>query len=311
MKQGRRVLTAVLLAVWIAVSAAAAPDALVPVGRCVGITMHTEGVTVVGFAEGGSAAQEAGVHAGDRIVSIDDAAVNSPAEIRAQLRPGTRVVLRVLREGRENSFTVQLPDTDELGVMVRSGVSGIGTVTYYDPDAGVFGALGHGVGDGAGALLTEGTGQIVPAEVTEVVRGEPGQPGMLRGAYTPEILGEIERNTEAGVFGHGTLPAVQAALPVGEAEAGEAVILANISGAAVEQFAVRILETDTGAATRNLLVQVTDSRLLEATGGIVQGMSGSPIIQDGKLVGAVTHVLVNDPTRGYGIQIENMLAAAG
>ena len=280
MKQGRRILTAVLLAVWIAVSAAAAPDALVPVGRCVGITMHTEGVTVVGFAEGGSAAQEAGVHAGDRIVSIDDAAVNSPAEIRAQLRPGTRVVLRVLREGRENSFTVQLPDTGELGVMVRSGVSGIGTVTYYDPDAGVFGALGHGVGDGAGALLTEGTGQIVPAEVTEVVRGEPGQPGMLR-------------NTEAGVFGHGTLPAVQAALPVGEAEAGEAVILANISGAAVEQFAVQILETDTGAATRNLLVQVTDSRLLEATGGIVQGMSGSPIIQDGKLVGAVTHVCVN------------------
>jgi len=294
-----------LLALCLSLSAAAA-DTLVPVGRCVGITLDTPGVTVVGFAEN-SAAEQAGLRHGDCLLSINNCEIETASEIKALLQPGGQAVLRVLRNGKENSFTVQVPPDAILGMLVRSGVSGIGTVTFCDPETGLFGALGHGVNDSSETLQR---GTIVPAAVVEVVPGKPGHPGTLRGAYEPSPLGTIERNTPAGIFGHGSLPADVPALLLGEAVLGAATILTNVSGETVGKYTVEILDIDPDAATRNLLLQVTDPALLSLTGGVVQGMSGSPIIQDGKLVGAVTHVLVNDPTRGYGIFIENMLNAA-
>ena len=311
MKTGKRTLLAILLALCLTMAAAAAPAALTPVGRCVGITLRTEGVTVIGFAEDGSAARDAGIRQGDRILAIDGTPVDSPEGIRALLRPGERVVLRVQRGGRESSYAVLVPQQAELGVLVRDGISGIGTVTFYDPQTGLYGALGHGVSDSGGMLPQVAEGRIVPAAVAGVTPGQPGQPGTLRGAYEDRTLGNIERNTDRGIFGRGVLPEAGEPLPLGTPHLGEASIRANVSGEEVAEYQVRILDLDPGANTRNFLVQVTDARLLEATGGIVQGMSGSPVLQDGKLVGAVTHVLVNDPTMGYGIFIENMLDAAG
>ena len=183
-----------------------------------------------------------------------------------------------------------------------------GRASHCGPSSGLFGALGHGVHNSVDALQH---GTIVPASVVEVVPGTPGSPGTLRGAYEQTALGTIERNTPAGIFGHGTLPADFPALPLGRPALGAATILTNVSGETVTEYAVEILNLDPEAATRNLLLQVTDPALLQLTGGVVQGMSGSPILQDGKLVGAVTHVLVDAPDTGYGIFIENMLDTAG
>ncbi len=302
----RRVFISVCLAWLLALSAAAAPETLVPVGRCVGITLATPGLCVVGFAEE-SAAQEAGLRVGDCLVAIDEAVVESPQDIKPLLKAGQTVVLRVLREGRENSFTVRVPDDATLGMLVRDGVSGIGTVTFFDPETGLFGALGHGVSDD-GVTLVSGT--IVPATVVEVVPGRPGHPGTLRGAYGTASIGTVEKNTPAGIFGYADLPAEGAQMPLGEPALGAASILTNVCGDTVAEYEVEILDIDPEAQTRNLLLQVTDPALLDITGGVVQGMSGSVILQDGCIVGAVTHVLVNSPDMGYGISIEHMLEAA-
>ncbi len=308
MRAGKRCICAWLLALLLALPAAAAPAKLVPVGRCVGITLDTPGVSVVGFAAEDSAAKAAGIKHGDRLIAINDIPVEEPSEIRSLLQPGAQAVLRVLRNGHENSFTVQVPADATLGILVRDGVSGIGTVTFYDPETGLFGALGHGVSDGEDASGPE-RGEIVSATVVEVVPGQPGQPGTLRGAYEQTPMGTVERNTPVGIFGHGILPANAAALPLGEPSLGAATILTNVSGETVSEYTVEVLDLDPEAETRNLLLQVTDPALLAITGGVVQGMSGSPILQDGKLVGAVTHVLVNDPTTGYGVFVGNMLDA--
>ena len=306
LKTAKVVVLTWVLALYLILSAAAA-DSLVPVGRCAGITLDTPGVTVIGFAAEDSAAEQAGLRHGDCLIAIDGTPVETPAEIRPLLQPGGQAVLRVLRGGRENSFTVRVPADATLGMLVRDGVSGIGTLTFYDPATGFFGALGHGVNNSTDTLQH---GTIVPAAVVAVVPGTPGHPGTLRGAYEQTALGTVERNTPAGIFGHGTLSVNTPALPLDEPVPGAATILTNVSGETVGEYTVEILDIDPDTATRNLLLQVTDPALLSLTGGVVQGMSGSPIIQDGKLVGAVTHVLVNDPTRGYGIFIENMLEAA-
>ena len=204
------------------------------------------------------------------------------------------------------------PEGPKLGVLVREGITGIGTVTYYDPDTGNFGALGHGVSDAGGDLAPLRSGSIYGATVTAVRRGLPGEPGQLKGALgDPQPIGVVGKNCRFGIFGSCS-PFRGQVLPTGRPVPGSARILSNIQGDSVETFQVEILRlaeegSDTG---RDLMLRITDEKLLTTTGGIVAGMSGSPIIQDGKLVGAVTHVLVNDPTRGYGIFIENMLEAA-
>jgi stage IV sporulation protein B len=203
-----------------------------------------------------------------------------------------------------------------LGVYLRQGVTDIGTVTWYDPDSGRFGALGHGVNGSDGCLVDMTGGNAYRAGVQSVKRGRAGQPGQLIGTVTePDPLGILEKNTVQGVFGYCDAGWLGSACPVAEKEeiqTGPAVILSTVRDKTPREYSVEILKIYAGDREdgRNMLIRVTDPELLAATGGIVQGMSGSPIIQDGKLVGAVTHVLVNDPTTGYGIFIENMLDAA-
>lgn len=315
----RRTAAALLLAAAFCVQTLALPQYLIPVGRTVGIKLYTKGLVVTELDDG-MAAQAAGIRRGDSIMAANGQSVASAQELREAVKDGSHVVLTVRREGKTAEFLLTPERIDErwlLGMHVRDNICGIGTVTYVDPDSGSFGALGHGVGNfcGGGLLQLE-QGILVASDVTDVQKGKCGTPGALHGAFdASDVRGMVEKNSEHGIFGKISRVPENAAVPVaqaGEIRMGEAKILANVDGTAVEEFSVRIEKLYPEAKNgRDLLVRVTDARLLACTGGIVQGMSGSPIIQDGKLVGAVTHVLVNDPTRGYGIFIEHMLDAAG
>lgn len=286
---------------------------LVPVGEVVGLRLEDGSVTVAAFDEVlGAAAREAGVQVGDVILSVDGAPVASARDLKEALQRSDGTVCLTVRRGEDQKQLRLCPavsgEGPKLGVYVREGVSGIGTVTYYDPDSGTFGALGHGITT-ADAAAREGS--LLPATVLSVRKGLVGKPGQLKGAVEADPIGTLRRNCALGVFGS-CRPFAGEALPTGQAKPGQASILSNVEGDSVEAFSVEILrlyhrQEKTG---RDLLLRVTDEKLLNTTGGIVAGMSGSPIIQDGKLVGAVTHVLVNDPTTGYGIFIENMLDAA-
>lgn len=330
------VLLAAILVLWsVLVPALAAEEVrtVIPLGRAVGIKLFSDGVVVVGTSaietDGGAVnpAEECGLQTGDVITHINSEEVDTIEEVREVLQEleGQPMSIRATRSGRQVQLTAQAVQCSadgsyKLGAWIRDSMAGIGTMTFYDPSTGTFGALGHGVSDSDTALLMPlETGSILSAQVAGVQKGVSGTPGLLKGAFqVQQDLGQLSANTDRGIFG--TLEdtsMVEGLDPVPVASrdqvtVGDAVILSNISGDEVKEYTVRITrifrasETD----TRDLMLEVTDPELLAITGGVVQGMSGSPIIQDGRIVGAVTHVLVNDPTTGYGIFIENMLDAA-
>lgn len=331
-----RLLAALMLAavlLW-PVSARAGAAGVVPVGRAVGIRLFSDGVIVVGTSEivtqegKSSPARECGLREGDIITHINSTEVDSIEEVSALLQQlgGEQMSISAVRDDRTVLLTAQAvfcpeDSTYKLGAWIRDSMAGIGTVTFYCPDSGTFGALGHGVNDLDTALLMPlERGSILPASVVGVKKGEAGSPGQLKGVFeTGDALGELTANTEQGVFGVMNRSQWLIGSPMetacrNEVKAGDATILCNISDDSVQEYAIRILKVypaSTSGRGRDFLIQVTDPRLLDATGGIVQGMSGSPILQNGRLVGAVTHVMVDDPTRGYGIWIGNMLDAAG
>ena len=298
-----------------------AADLLVPGGQVVGLQLCNDTVTVAAFDDVlGGDTKAAGLQVGDEILSVDGHRVSSAQDVCSALdRSDGAVELRVSRGGKEKKLKVSPRITDQgprLGVYLRNGVTGIGTVTWYDPETGRFGTLGHGVNESDGQLLEMTEGTAYDAQVVSVKKGVSGEPGQLKGAVAAgQEVGQLYRNTQQGVFGVSRRGWKGEALPVGEPEdvrAGKAVIRSTVCGDRVQEYSVEILKIYPGSRQdgRNLLLKITDPALLDTTGGIVQGMSGSPIIQDGKLIGAVTHVLVNDPTTGYGIFIENMLNAA-
>ena len=292
---------------------------LVPVGQVIGLQLYNDTVTVAAYDDVlGGAAKAAGLKIGDRIVKINDMSIASAEDVRSALDSGEGILnLTVSRGGKQRAVTLtptQTKDGPRMGVFLRQGIAGIGTVTWYDPDTGAFGALGHGVCDSTG-LLNMTRGSAYEASVTEVKKGKSGDPGQLKGtARSLEPIAPLLRNTAQGVFGVTTRGWRGEALPVAEysqIHTGTASIRAQTCGQ-VHEYSVEILKIypQTRSDCRNFLLKVTDPELLSTTGGIVQGMSGSPILQDGHLIGAVTHVLVNDPTVGYGIYIQNMLDAA-
>ena len=284
-----------------AVAAAAVAGAggeVIPLGRAVGIKLFSDGVLVVGLssidtAEGPAApGRTSGLKAGDVITHIDQTEVNTIEEVQKLVtqKRDAPMTLQVRREGSALQLTAQAARSEagayQLGVWLRASME---------------------------------TGSIMEASVSDVKRGRAGEPGELHGEFNlTEDLGELYANTDRGIFGRldgkqltqGLEPVAVASRE--QVHEGKAVIRSNISGERVEEYSIEItrLYPETEGETRNMMIRVTDQRLLDATGGIVQGMSGSPILQDGRLVGAVTHVLVNDATRGYGILAENMLQAA-
>ena len=310
-----------LICVWVLSFSVSAVKMLVPVGQVVGLELCDNTVTITSFDETiGTAAKQAGLQVGDRITQVNGHAVHTAEDIRYALnRSDGTVEMTVVRNRKEDTIRFApsiTPEGPKLGVYLKQGVTGVGTVTWYDPDTGKFGTLGHGVNNARGELLKMVSGTAYKASVVSVRRGTCGEPGQLMGALKDsKPLGILYKNCAQGVFGTTQTGWSGEPLPVGtvkDVKTGKATIRSTVEGDTVREYSVEILKVypNASASGRNILLQVTDERLLNTTGGIVQGMSGSPIIQDGKLVGAVTHVLVNDPTTGYGIFIENMLDAA-
>ncbi|MCL2567924.1 MAG: SpoIVB peptidase [Oscillospiraceae bacterium] len=307
------------------------PTELVPVGKTVGIDIKCEGVMVVALGEvetedGVEApGANAGLLPGDVITGVGSTKINSAAQLKAAVEEadGQTIAVQVLRPDGQRLQLNLTPARDklgnhELGLWLRDGMAGIGTVTFYDPKTGIFGALGHAVSDvETGVLMPIGGGSIMPAGVKSVRRGTPGAPGELQGDFAVRTqIGALFANTPTGIFGHAmdkeALNRGQT-LPVGsrgELKVGPATIFTNVSGTEVGEFAIEISRVFTGGDDRNMMITVTDPALIALTGGIVQGMSGSPIVQNGKIVGAVTHVLINNPEKGYGIAIDSMLENA-
>ena len=307
-------------------------ETLIPGGIPVGIYVQTEGVFVIGT---GNVETDQGevespakniIKTGDYIVSIQGVKINRKEELIQELKnfKEEEVILGIRRN--EESLAVAVTpvmkeDGAKIGVWVRDDTQGVGTLTYLTGD-GKFGALGHGISDADSQLLMEVSGgQLYDCEIFDIIKGNPGNPGKVAGKivyHQNNLYGEITGNFSGGIYGnanqHLRKSMKYGAMPMAlmqEVEEGEAVILSSVDGE-LKEYRVEIEKIHKGEKdiNRGMELVVTDERLLEITGGIVQGMSGSPIIQEGKLVGAVTHVLVNDPTRGYGIFIENMLDAA-
>lgn len=310
---------------------------IIPGGQSVGVQLHTLGVLVVGHhlvynnEIAKSPGEEANIHVGDVILEMDGNKISqlddvkpivnnagkNDEEILVKLKRGTEIIetsLQPILNKRDNSY--------QIGLYIRDSATGIGTITFYDEETGKYGALGHVISDNDTKKPIEiHEGKIVRSSVTSIEKGDEGYPGEKQAKFSMNgnQLGTISKNSPFGIFGK-LDPSViqdqqQKEVPIAlshEVKKGPAKIYTVVEGEEVESFDIEIINTVSQKypATKGMVIKVTDEKLIDKTGGIVQGMSGSPIIQDGKLVGAVTHVFVNDPTSGYGVHIEWMLQEA-
>ena len=303
---------------------------VVPCGTPFGIKMFTDGVLVVGMSAvdtptgSSNPAKSSGIKVGDVIVSINGETVSSTEQVaqRVEESGGKSLTFKIRRDNI--LFDVQFVPAKSVnenrwkaGLWVRDSSAGIGTLTFYDPETNVFGGLGHAVCDvDTGEILPISSGEIVPAKIYSVNRGVSGTPGELRGGFEKGTLGNLTVNGETGIYGTlSNLPTLNDPVPVAmkqQVKSGSAQVLTTIDGTTPKLYDIRIdqVRYNDSSPTRNMVIVITDQELLDKTGGIVQGMSGSPILQDGKLIGAVTHVFVNDPTKGFAIFAENMLKTA-
>lgn len=301
---------------------------LIPGGMPFGIKMFTAGVIVVGMGDiyttGGKVcpAKDSGLELGDVVVSVDGKAVTGNDDLASIVSQSEgRVLLIVYTRDGVKSTTKLTPANArdgtgfKAGMWVRDSSAGIGTITYINPASNMMAGLGHGVTDSdTGVVLPVKNGELVPVTLTGIVKGQVGKPGELKGEFgvkTP--IAALDYNCDAGVFGTVSHIFYDAEpLPVAfkqDIKVGKALLLCTIDDEGPRYYEVKIESTNLsdGTPTKNLVVKITDPELLAKTGGIVQGMSGSTIVQNGRIIGALTHVFVNDPTRGYGIFIENML----
>lgn len=295
---------------------------IIPGGENIGIQLHSNGIIIVGFyqVDNRYLGTEAGLELGDRITKLNDQPISNIEELVSAINENAtdgKVKLTFIRNQKE--LTTELPlikdqnNVYKTGLFVKDQINGIGTLTYIDPNTKIYGALGHEIADkNSLAKIEIKDGKIFKSEVTGITKSEVGSPGEKNAKfYSDEIYGNIKENEKSGIFGTygGTIPEKDA-IEVGkpdDVKLGEATIQTVLSGNTVENFKINILKINETSDTKNILFEITDPTLIEKTGGVVQGMSGSPIIQDGKIIGAVTHVIVNDSKKGYGIFITSML----
>ncbi|WP_313756458.1 SpoIVB peptidase [Tissierella sp.] len=306
---------------------------IIPGGNAIGVRLNTKGVLVVAVTDvidtrghRFSPARDAGLKVGDSIIEINGEKVQDAEHVVSILNNIKDTNVKIVVQRNKAEFVTESKPIQSiqdncyrLGIWVRDKTSGIGTLTYYDKDTNEFGALGHGIVDvDTGGLLSVEKGKIMNAKISKVEQGKKGAPGEIRGVFyeTDNLVGDIIINSPYGIYGtikEDNINFIQnKPIPIGfkeEVKVGKAYILTTIDNNSVEKFEIEILkiQPQLKAEQKSMVIKVTDPRLLDKTGGIVQGMSGSPIIQDDKLVGAITHVFVNDPTKGYGIYIEWML----
>jgi len=308
-----------------------------PGGQSIGVKLNSMGVMVVGHhfihTEEGrvSPGEDASIRVGDLILSMNDTKIKGLDQIGEIVQQagenGKEIHMEILREKNKLNLVLQ-PQLDKkdkryrMGLYIRNSAAGVGTLTFYHPQSSAYGALGHVISDSdTGKPIIAGGGEIMGSIVSSIEKGTQGNPGEKRTIFAEdELLGDIKRNTPFGIFGHmkKRLPngIMDELVPIGlseEVQKGPAHILTVLEGNKVERFEIEVVDMveQKFPTTKGMIIRVTDEELLEKTGGIIQGMSGSPIIQNGKLIGAVTHVFVNDPTSGYGCYIEWMLQDAG
>lgn len=305
---------------------------LIPCGYPFGIKLLMDGVMVtelgaVTDVSGNTScpAEEAGIVTGDIIKSANGEALVSNSRLQEIISQSGGREISLLVSRNDTEFTAQLrPVFSEKnnmwrgGMWVRDSIAGIGTMTFINKETGEFAGLGHPICDSdTGGLVPVYSGEAVPVEITEARRGEKGIPGELRGSFTSGTYGILERNSGCGVFGRLNEESIQKLCGASceyvmgyrqDITTGEAEILTTVSGKTPEKYKIEIesIDLNSDESSKNMVIRITDKRLLKKTGGIIQGMSGSPIIQNGRLVGAVTHVFVADPTRGYAVFADNM-----
>lgn len=297
-------------------------------GTPFGVKMFSEGALVVGFSDVNTAAgpenpaKAAGLRLGDRVIRIGSTATEDNDAVKQALEAaqGSAVEVVYVRSGeqRQTSLTPVWDASSaqwRAGMWVRDSSAGVGTLTFADEEKGVFAGLGHPISDSdTGESIALRSGEIVPCQITGCSKGTAGSPGELKGRFlSAHAIGTIRINGENGVYGSTRAQFAGQKMEVAfaqEVEAGDAEIWTTTSGETPRAYRVKIEKISDADPRRNMVLRVVDRELLAQTGGIVQGMSGSPVVQNGRLVGAVTHVLVNDPTRGYGIFAQTMLEQA-
>ncbi len=303
---------------------------VIPGGEAIGLRLYTSGVLVVGMSEivgtdnkSYSPYKDSGLQEGDMIVKIDDKAITCTSDLITKVNEcnGNSVEITYVRDGNNYITEIKPTKTEEneykLGLWVRDAAAGVGTITYYDPESQMFGALGHGILDiDTDQLIDIAKGEVITSKILSIVKGEKGKPGEVQGSIdNGKVIGEVYKNTNFGIYGKLTdVSLIEGGktlevMPRDEVKLGKATIICTLDDNKREEYEIEIekLYTSTNRNNKNMIIKVTDKRLLEKTGGIIQGMSGSPILQDGKFVGAVTHVMVNNPEKGYGIFADTML----
>lgn len=303
---------------------------VIPGGEAIGLRLYTSGVLVVGMSEivgtdnkSYSPYKNSGIQEGDMIVKIDDKAITCTSDLITKVNEcnGNSVEITYVRDGNNYITEIKPTKTEEneykLGLWVRDAAAGVGTITYYDPESQMFGALGHGILDiDTDQLIDIAKGEVITSKILSIVKGEKGKPGEVQGSIdNGKVIGEVYKNTNFGIYGKLTdVSLIEGGktlevMPRDEVKLGKATIICTLDNNKREEYEIEIekIYTSTNRNNKNMIIKVTDERLLEKTGGIIQGMSGSPILQDGKFVGAVTHVMVNNPEKGYGIFADTML----
>lgn len=311
------------------------PIKLIPGGHSIGVVLHSNGVIVVGNSPVKTAAgslvtpaKDAGINVGDIILSINGVPVESDSQVAEIIDTSGQeqqpLDILIKRNDERMQITIKpvlCVETKRyrIGLFVRDSAAGVGTLTFYEPNSRIYGALGHIITDSdTSQPIDANQGKIVLATVSGIQQGRRGQPGEKIGVFIEQDqqLGDIQKNTQFGIYGqlYTTLDnnLYKEAIPIAsitQIQTGYAEMLTVVDGQTIEKFAIEIqkINLQDTPEGKGMVIKVTDPRLMEKTGGIIQGMSGSPIIQNGKLIGAVTHVFVHDPTKGYGCFIDWML----
>lgn len=305
---------------------------VIPVGNIAGVKLYTNGVLVVGMSEVQGVDkskykpyENSGIEEGDMIISIEEKEISNTNDLVETVNSseGKELDIKYVRDGKtlECSITpTQISKSEyKLGLWVRDSAAGVGTVSFYEPTSKKFGALGHGITDiDTGDLINIANGEFITTKVLSITKGEAGNPGKIQGTVDRQRnIGRIDKNTNFGIYGEvqnisalniDTSKEMEVALRE-EIQTGNATILCSLDGGTAQEYEIEIekIYTNNDYDNKSMLIRVKDEKLLEKTGGIIQGMSGSPIIQNGKFIGAVTNVLVNDPTKGYAIFGDLML----
>lgn len=300
---------------------------VVPVGKAVGMKLYTEGVLVVGMSEinGKKPYENSGIQEGDAIIEINNEQIENTNDLIETVNKSNGTTVEVKYKRNEQTITTSIEPAKvneneyKLGLWVRDAAAGVGTMTFYEPSSGMFAALGHGIADiDTSELINIESGELTTTNILSIVKGQKGTPGEIRGTIeNSESLGSIYKNTSFGVYGKvqsknrldiNNMEEMDVALR-DEIKTGKAQILCELENGKTEKHDVEIkkLYLNNNENNKSMVIKITDEKLIEKTGGIIQGMSGAPIIQNGKFIGAVTHVLVNDPTVGYGVFADIMI----